>query len=92
VSAYGEARVAREDIPAEGSAPALVVRCQLQGCTRAALFDPHRLFGEKARWPAAGASERFRCTCGGRQVTLSYSPRSGWREGPIDRAALALWY
>lgn len=92
MSAYGEARIAREDIPVEGSAPALVVQCRLPGCERAALFDPRRLFGGKGHWPAAGLSNRFRCACGGRQAAVSYSPRAGWREGPIDRASLALWY
>lgn len=92
MSVYGEARIGREDIPAESSGPALVVQCRLPGCARAALFDPRRLFRDKREWPAEGVSSRFRCTCGGRQAALSYSPRSGWREGPIDRASLALWY
>lgn len=92
MSMVGEARVAREDMAAEGGAPALVVQCGLPGCARAALFDPRRLFGSRRDWPSAGVSGRFRCACGGRQAMLSYSSRSGWREGPIDRASLALWY
>ncbi|MFN3669586.1 MAG: hypothetical protein ACK4VY_09790 [Brevundimonas sp.] len=92
MSAYVEARIAREDLPVEGGGPALIVRCRLPGCARAALFDPRRLFGSRRHWPAAGLSDRFRCACGGRQAALSYSFRTGWREGPIDRASLALWY
>lgn len=92
MSAFGEARTVRDDIPVEGCAPALVVQCRLPGCARAALFDPRRLFGSKKDWPAEGLSTRFRCACGGGQAALSYSLRSGWREGPIDRASLALWY
>ena len=92
MSAYGEARIAREDLPLAGRAPALVVRCGLPACGRAALFDPWKLFGGRSNWPAAGVTGRFRCACGGRQSVLSYSPRTGWREGPIDRASLALWY
>lgn len=92
MSAYGEARIPREDIPADGMAPALVVQCSLPGCCRAALINPRRVFGGRRDWPAAGVSGRFRCACGGRQSALSYSPRSGWREGPIDQASLALWY
>lgn len=92
MSANGQARVQREDLPGEGSSPALVVQCRLPGCGHAALVDPRRLFGGKRDWPAAGLTGRFRCACGGRQASLSYSDRSGWREGPIDRASLALWY
>mgnify|MGYP003574952391 CR=1 FL=1 len=87
-----ERRVAREDLPAEGG-PCLVVRCTMPGCSHAAVLDPRALFGLGRRtWPAAGASQRFRCVCGGRQATLDYPGRTADRYGPIDQASLALWY
>ena len=86
-----ERRLAREDLPPEGG-PGLVVRCALPGCARAAVLDPRALFGAKARWPAAGASARFRCACGGRRTTVSYPKRPVSKFGAIDWASLDLWY
>lgn len=86
-----ERRIAREDLPPEGG-PGLVVRCAMPGCARAAVLNPRDLFGAKHLWPAAGASSRFRCRCGGRQSTLSYPKRLVAHYGPIDRASLDLWY
>ncbi|RZJ47397.1 MAG: hypothetical protein EON87_00755 [Brevundimonas sp.] len=82
---------AREDLPNVGG-PGLVVRCAMPGCAHAAVLDPRPLFGAPRHWPAEGASSRFRCICGGRQATVSHTRRSVDRYGPIDRAALALWY
>lgn len=84
---------AREDLPQEDAhGRGLVVVCTMPGCARAAVLDPRRLFGPRRLWPSAGSSDRFRCSCGGRQARVSYTDRSSWREGPIDRASLALWY
>lgn len=91
MSRTDDRRIAREDLPLEGG-PGLVVRCVMPGCTRAAVLDPRALFGAKHLWPAAGASRRFRCTCGGRQASISYPKRTVDHFGPIDRASLDLWY
>lgn len=91
MSRTDDRRIAREDLPLEGG-PGVIVRCAMPGCTRAAVLDPRALFGAKHLWPAAGASRRFRCTCGGRQASISYPNRTVDHFGPIDRASLDLWY
>lgn len=84
-------RIAREDLPSEGG-PGLIVRCAMPGCDHAAVLDPRRLFGGRRNWPVEGASNRFRCVCGGRQAAVQHTSRAVDRYGPIDRASLALWY
>lgn len=84
-------RVAREDLaPSEGRR--LIVSCDQPNCDRAAVIDPRKLFGSPRDWPSRGASERFRCLCGSRQSRVDYTNNADVREGPIDRASLALWF
>lgn len=87
----GAYRPAREDLPQEGG-PALIIRCAMPGCRHAALLDPRPLFGSRRNWPAPGASSRFRCVCGGRQATVTHTPRTVDRYGSIDEASLRLWF
>lgn len=70
----------------------LVVVCGARGCDRAALMDPRPLFGARRFWPVAGPSERFRCTCGSRSTTLSYTSNTAQQDGPVCRDAIRLWF
>ena len=86
-----ERRPAREDVaPAVGKR--LIVRCDRQGCTHAALIDPRKVFSSRAQWPAQGRSGRFRCVCGSRESLVSWTSHADAAEGPIHPAALALWF
>ena len=69
----------------------LVVACAARGCGRAALMDPRPLFGSRRSWPVSGRSGRFRCACGSRETTLSYTANTAQRDGPISLAAMRLW-
>jgi hypothetical protein len=42
-------------------------------------------------WPVAGRSERFRCRCGSRETTLSYTVNTAQSEGPMSKDAIRLW-
>jgi hypothetical protein len=85
------AHVAREDVaPAIGKR--LVVRCEQPNCDHAAIIDPRKVFGSARDWPVRGRSERFRCICGSRASRVDYTNNADVRDGPIDRASLALWF
>lgn len=87
----GEPQMAREDIaPPVGRR--LVVRCLASNCGHAALIDQRRYFSNARDWPRAGVSSRFRCLCGSRQASVSYTNDAYAAEGPIHFAALALWF
>lgn len=83
--------MAREDIPPPVGRR-MVVRCSIEGCGNAALIDQRRYFTNPRDWPREGASTRFRCVCGGRQATVSYTRDAYAKEGTIDPASLALWF
>lgn len=83
-------RIAREDIaPTVGAR--LIVSCEAQGCDHAVLMDPRPIFGARRYWPVAGRSERFRCGCGARETTLSYTINAAQRDGPMSKDAIRLW-
>lgn len=69
----------------------LVVSCDARGCERAALMDPRPLFGARRFWPVSGRSERFRCSCGSRVTTLSYTANTAQQNGPISKDVIRLW-
>ena len=69
----------------------LVVVCVVSGCERGALMDPRPLFGARRFWPVTGRSERFRCRCGSRETTLSYTVNTAQRDGPMSKDAIRLW-
>jgi len=84
-------RVPREDVfPEVGRR--LVVRCDSPLCDNAALMDPRPVFGAPRYWPARGPSYRFRCQCGHRVASVSYTDNADQAEGPISPAALKLWF
>lgn len=88
---FNAPRIAREDVaPSVGRR--LIVRCDQSTCDHAAIIDPRKVFGSARDWPAPGHSERFRCICGSRQSRVDYTSNADVREGPIDRASLALWF
>lgn len=89
--ALNRPRIAREDLVPEFG-QRLIVRCDRPSCDHAALMDPRPLFGSRRYWPAEGCSYRFRCTCGHRVSTVSYTRHSTGSSGPISKAGIALWY
>lgn len=84
-------RVAREDVP-PSIGRRLIVRCDRPGCDHAAIIDPRKVFGSAREWPVRGRSARFRCICGSRESRVDYTHNADVRDGPIDRASLALWF
>ncbi|CAN5261896.1 hypothetical protein BH09PSE1_BH09PSE1_02670 [soil metagenome] len=83
-------RIAREDIaPTVGAR--LIVSCEAGDCEHAVLMDPRPIFGARRYWPVEGRSERFRCRCGSRETTLSYTINTAQRDGPMSKAAIRLW-
>ena len=85
-----ERKPAREDVvPRVGVR--LIVVCEAKGCDHAVLMDPRPLFGGRHAWPQAGRSSRFRCRCGSREATLSYTANTAQSDGPISRDAIRLW-
>ena len=91
MSVYRAPRRAREDIEPDVGRR-LMVRCDAPACGRAALLNPRPLFGSERQWPVAGTSYRFRCECGHRVSTVSYTNNADQAEGPISAAALRLWF
>lgn len=84
-------RIAREDVlPEHGER--LIVRCDSPSCDHAILMDPRPVFGARRNWPAEGRSCRFRCRCGHREASVSYTRNSSQRDGPVPPAAIALWF
>jgi hypothetical protein len=69
----------------------LIVACEARGCDHAVLMDPRPIFGARRFWPVAGRSERFRCRCGSRETTLSYTVNTAQRDGPMSKDAIRLW-
>lgn len=69
----------------------LIVSCEAQACDHAALMDPRPLFGARRYWPVAGRSERFRCRCGSRETSLSYTANTAQTDGPMSKDAIRLW-
>ena len=83
-------RIPREDRePAVGAR--LIVSCEARGCDHAVLMDPRPLFGARRFWPVTGRSERFRCRCGSRETTLSYTVNTAQRDGLMSKDAIRLW-
>lgn len=82
-------------LPREDRAPLvgarLIVSCEAGDCDHTALMDPRPLFGARRYWPVAGRSERFRCRCGSRETTLSYTVNTAQSEGPMSKDAIRLW-
>lgn len=84
-------RVAREDVvPEHGER--LIVRCDRPSCDHAVLLDPRPLFGGRRQWPREGRSDRFRCRCGHREASVSYTRNATQPDGPVSPAAIALWF
>ena len=69
----------------------MVVRCLSPGCVHVALMDARTMFGATRDWPTAGASQRFRCVCGGRESRISYAGESAPVEAQAAPDAIHLW-
>lgn len=91
MSLFSKPRMAREDIPPPVGRR-MVVRCLAGGCKNASLIDQRRYFDNPRDWPREGSSTRFRCVCGSRQASVSYTRHVRAKEGTIDPASLALWF
>lgn len=83
--------VAREDIVPDGPGLRLVVACDGPGCGHAVVMDPRPIFGGRRDWPCKGRSERFRCQCGSRVSSVSYTRNDVLQNGPISRQVISLW-
>lgn len=80
----------REDVAPEHGRR-LIVACDRPGCENVALMDPRTLFGSHRSWPVEGRSGRFRCQCGHREA-LTYTRNASQANGPVNPAALCLWF
>ncbi len=69
----------------------LVVRCMSPGCEHAALMDPRPIFGSRRDWPQEGHSTRFRCVCGGRESSVSYTANTAQANGTVSADVIRLW-
>lgn len=69
----------------------LLVSCEARGCDHIVLMDPRPLFGSRRFWPVSGRSERFRCRCGSRETTLSYTLNTAAHDTAMSKDVIRLW-